>query len=87
VVWEKAGPLTSGEWERVRLHAYLTERMLSRPETHKALAEVAGRHHERLDGSGYPHGLLGAALTPAARLLAAADVYHAMLEPRPHRSG
>jgi HD-GYP domain-containing protein (c-di-GMP phosphodiesterase class II) len=86
LVWEKAGPLTSAEWERVRLHPYLTERMLSRPEALKALAEVAGRHHERLDGSGYPHGLPGAALTPAARLLAAADVYHAMLEPRPHRS-
>ena len=47
--------------------------------------EIASRHHERLDGSGYPRGLTAASLTPSDRLLAAADVYHAMTEPRPHR--
>ena len=47
--------------------------------------EIAARHHERLDGSGYPRGLTAASLTPPDRLLAAADVYHAMTEPRPHR--
>src|SRR5215475_2290173 len=46
---------------------------------------IARRHHERLDGSGYPHGLTAATLTPADRLLAAADVYHALTEPRPYR--
>jgi DNA-binding NarL/FixJ family response regulator len=45
----------------------------------------ASQHHERLDGSGYPHGLSGSALSMPARLLAAADVYHALREPRPHR--
>ncbi len=50
-----------------------------------ASREIAGRHHERLDGSGYPRGLTGAQLRPADRLLAAADAYHAMTEPRPHR--
>jgi DNA-binding CsgD family transcriptional regulator len=49
------------------------------------LASLASLHHERLDGSGYHRGARGAALPPAARLLAAADVYHAMTEPRPHR--
>lgn len=85
LIWEKSGPLSSAEWERVRLHPYLTERMLSRPDTLRRLGELAGRHHERLDATGYPHGLPGEALTTAARLLAAADAYHAMLEPRPHR--
>src|SRR5439155_22806781 len=47
--------------------------------------ELAARHHERLDGSGYPHGLRAQSLPPSDRLLAAADVYHAMTEPRPHR--
>ncbi len=47
--------------------------------------DIAARHHERLDGSGYPRGLTAASLTPPDRLLAAADVYHAMTEPRPHR--
>jgi DNA-binding NarL/FixJ family response regulator len=44
------------------------------------------QHHERIDGSGYPHGLSGDAITPEGRILAAADVYHAMTELRPHRS-
>jgi DNA-binding CsgD family transcriptional regulator len=47
---------------------------------------VAAQHHERVDGSGYPRGLKGSMLSPAARILAAADVYQAMLEPRPHRA-
>jgi HD-GYP domain-containing protein (c-di-GMP phosphodiesterase class II)/DNA-binding CsgD family transcriptional regulator len=85
-IWDKPGPLTAAEWERVRLHPYLSERMLSRPPALRRIAELAARHHERLDGSGYPHGLPGTALTPPARLLGAADVYHAMLEPRPHRA-
>jgi DNA-binding CsgD family transcriptional regulator len=46
---------------------------------------VAGRHHERLDGSGYPRGLTAPSLRPLDRLLAVADAYHAMSEPRPHR--
>jgi DNA-binding NarL/FixJ family response regulator len=47
--------------------------------------ELAARHHERLDGSGYPRGLTATSLSAADRLLAAADVYHAMTEPRAHR--
>jgi DNA-binding CsgD family transcriptional regulator len=50
------------------------------------LGALAVQHHERLDGSGYPRGLPGNLLSPAARILAAADAYHAMLEPRPHRA-
>jgi DNA-binding NarL/FixJ family response regulator len=42
-------------------------------------------HHERLDGSGYPRGLSGAAISAAGRVLAAADAYHAMTQMRPHR--
>jgi HD-GYP domain-containing protein (c-di-GMP phosphodiesterase class II) len=84
-VWNRPGPLSADEWERVRLHPYHTERVLSRSEFLSALASIAGAHHERLDGSGYHRGATAAALTPAARLLAAADAYHAMTEPRPHR--
>jgi DNA-binding CsgD family transcriptional regulator len=84
-IWDKQGPLTNAEWERVRLHPYLSERMLARPTALARLGTIAGLHHERMDGSGYPRGLSGSALGPAARLLAAADVYHAMTEPRPHR--
>jgi HD-GYP domain-containing protein (c-di-GMP phosphodiesterase class II) len=85
-IWDKQAPLTPSERERVRLHPYLTERILSASPALAALGELASQHHERLDGSGYPRGLKGSQLPPGARLLAAADAYHAMIEPRPHRA-
>jgi HD-GYP domain-containing protein (c-di-GMP phosphodiesterase class II) len=84
-IWQKPGALTPDEWERVRLHAYHSERVLTRSPGLAVLAPVATAHHERCDGSGYHRGTAAAALTPPARLLAAADAYHAMTEPRPHR--
>jgi HD-GYP domain-containing protein (c-di-GMP phosphodiesterase class II) len=84
-VWDKAGPLSGPERERAHLHPYLTDRMLAGIRELDGCRTIAARHHERLDGSGYPAGLTAAALSPADRLLAAADVYHAMTEPRPHR--
>lgn len=85
-IWQKPGPLTADEWEQVRLHPYQTERVLSRSPFLAALAPVAEAHHERLDRSGYHRGAAAAELSLPARLLAAADVYHAMTEPRPHRA-
>ncbi len=84
-IWDKPGPLTAAERERVRLHPYLTDRMLAGIGALAEVRRLAARHHERLDGSGYPRGLGAAELSPADRLLAAADAYHAMTEPRPHR--
>ncbi|MFN8456425.1 MAG: HD domain-containing phosphohydrolase [Anaerolineae bacterium] len=84
-IWDKSGPLSEREWEKVRLHPYYTERILARPASLAQLGTLAGLHHERLDGSGYHRGLLAAMLSPAARILAAADVYQALTEPRPHR--
>jgi len=85
LVWQKPGPLSPDEWEQVRLHAYHTERVLRRSPFLAALVSVATFHHERLDGGGYHRGVAAGALFPQARLLAAADAYHAMTEPRPHR--
>ena len=85
-IWDKRGRLTVAETERVRLHPYLTERTLAASPALAPLGAIAVQHHERLDGSGYPRGLKGDALTPAGRLLAAADVYRAKIEPRPHRA-
>ena len=85
-IWGKPEPLTEREWERVRLHSYYTERILARPSALAALGAVASLHHERLDGSGYFRGVGASQLSPAARILAAADVYHAMTELRPHRA-
>lgn len=84
-IWDKPGALTPGEWERVRLSPYLTERMITASSTLRPLGAIAGRQHERLDGSGYPRGLDAGALVPAARVLAVADVYAGLTEPRAHR--
>jgi HD-GYP domain-containing protein (c-di-GMP phosphodiesterase class II) len=84
-IWERPGPLRLDEWELVRLHPYDTGRILSRSPCLAPIGEIACRHHERTDGSGYPAGLRSAELQPAACILAAADAYHAMTEPRPHR--
>jgi DNA-binding CsgD family transcriptional regulator len=84
-VWEKPGRLTTDEREQVRLHAYHTERLLSSSSFLSRLAGTASAHHERCDGSGYHRGVGAVALSPEARLLAAADAYHTMIEPRPHR--
>jgi len=84
-IWDKRGPLGPGEWERVRIHPYLTERMLHQSEALAPLGAIAVQHRERLDGSGYPRGLSGPAISRPARILGAADAYQAMREPRPHR--
>ncbi len=84
-IWGKTSPLTSADWEAIRLHPYQTERILSRAPFLSRLSEIASFHHERPDGSGYFRGARGAQLGPAATVLAAADAYHAMREPRPHR--
>jgi len=84
-IWGKPGPLTDAERERVRLHPYYTGRILSRPGPLARLGGLGAMHHERPDGAGYHRGLASPALPPAALLLAAADGYQAMIEPRPHR--
>ncbi|MBW3579127.1 MAG: HD domain-containing protein [Actinobacteria bacterium] len=83
-IWANAGPLSADEWEQVRLHPYNTERVLSRSTFLSPLAPVAAGHHERMDGSGYHRGSPPAGQPMAARLLAAADAFHAMCEPRAH---
>ena len=59
-IWDKPGPLGAGEWERVRMHPYVTERMLHQSEALAPLGRIAVQHRERLDGSGYPRGLRAA---------------------------
>ncbi len=84
-IWEKPGRLGFGEWERVRLHPHFTERAFAQSTALAPIGILAGTHHERLDGSGYHRGTRGPALDQAARVLAAADSYSAMREPRPYR--
>jgi HD-GYP domain-containing protein (c-di-GMP phosphodiesterase class II) len=85
-VWAEPGQWSMGQRERSRTHPYLTERMLSHSPTMSRIGQCAALHHERLDGSGYPKGLTAAAIPIGARILAAADVYDALRQPRPHRT-
>jgi HD-GYP domain-containing protein (c-di-GMP phosphodiesterase class II)/biotin operon repressor len=84
-VWNEPKQWSVAQRERARTHPYLTERMLAGIPTLAAVSQCAALHHERLDGSGYPRGLHGDAIPLTARILAAADVCHALGEPRPHR--
>jgi DNA-binding CsgD family transcriptional regulator len=84
-IWTRRGRLDWAEAERVRLHAYYTERLLSPLRVLGPVAQIAATAHERLDGAGYPGNRLARSLLPAARILAAADTAFAMSEPRPYR--
>lgn len=84
-VWEREDGLGRADWEQVRLHPYRTERILVRSGVLAAAGRIAGMHHERQDGSGYPGQASGAEIGVPARLLAAADVYQALTQDRPHR--
>jgi HD-GYP domain-containing protein (c-di-GMP phosphodiesterase class II) len=85
-IWDKPGPLATAEWEKVRLHPYLTERVLSRCPALAELGEIASSHHERSDGSGYHRRLTAEQLSKAGKVLAAADVMAALTADRPHRA-
>ena len=84
-IWMRPGRLDWGEMERVRLHAYYTQRVLSPIGILGPVADIAAAAHERLDGSGYPGSRVARSLLPAARILAAADMAVAMSEERPYR--
>lgn len=84
-VWERTGPFSPEDWELVRLHPYHSARILARDPVLAPLSPIASRHHERLDGSGYPMGVSAGDLDATCRLMAAADAWQTMIEPRPHR--
>lgn len=85
-IWSKPGSLNDGEREKVRMHAYYTQRVLARSPTLMRLAEIASSAHERCDGSGYFRGSVDRNVEASARILAAADIYSALTEARPHRA-
>ncbi len=85
--WMRSGALTARETDAARLHPYHGERALaSLGEEGKAVAALVLRHHERLDGTGYHRYARGNDLSPAARILAAAEAFQTAREPRPHRA-
>ena len=85
LVWNKPGPLNPSEQARVRLHAYHTQRILTVSPALRTAGEIAGLHHERIDGSGYHRALPASALPLGARLLGAAEAYQSITEERAWR--
>jgi HD-GYP domain-containing protein (c-di-GMP phosphodiesterase class II) len=84
-ILDKPARLSEAEFDLVRQHPLYTEWILKRTPGLASLAPLAGAHHERLDGGGYPHGLTARELTLPMRILAVADVYEALTSERPYR--
>ena len=84
-VLTKPGPLNELEWAAMRRHAALGERLLAHILDQAEVLAIVRSHHERWDGSGYPDGLEGKGIPLAARIVAVADAFQAMIEPRPYR--
>jgi HD-GYP domain-containing protein (c-di-GMP phosphodiesterase class II) len=84
-ILDKPGKLDGREWAVVREHPALSERILEGIPAFATIARIAGNHHERLDGTGYPRGRTGLALDPLSRVLGVADVAEALSADRPYR--
>jgi HD-GYP domain-containing protein (c-di-GMP phosphodiesterase class II) len=84
-ILDKPGPLTSEEWELVRLHPFFTQCVIERIRGFGSLALVAASHHERLDGRGYHRQLRGDQIPLGGRVLAVADMFEALTANRPYR--
>jgi putative two-component system response regulator len=84
----KTGPLTAVEFEVMKAHTTIGARILSgsHGELLKQAEAIAGSHHERWDGRGYPHGLTGAAIPIAGRIAHVADAFDAMTHARPYKA-
>jgi len=84
-ILDKPGKLDADEWEAMKSHAALTETILSRIAAFADLARIAGAHHERLDGKGYPRGLKAHEIVLETRIISTADVFDALTADRPYR--
>jgi putative nucleotidyltransferase with HDIG domain len=81
----KPGDLTPSERKRIERHPTIAAEILRPIRGAEEIAEIVLCHHECPDGSGYPRGLVGAEIPPEARLLRVADVFAALVEPRPYK--
>jgi HD-GYP domain-containing protein (c-di-GMP phosphodiesterase class II) len=86
-ILDKRGVLSADEWKAVREHPRTTRLILERVRSFREMAVIAGEHHEKLDGSGYPDRLTARDLSLESRIIAVADVFGALSEDRPYRAG
>lgn len=84
-VFCKTDPLDDREWKQIENHAGLGSRMLKRVQQMSSIGPGVKHHHERYDGQGYPSGLSGKNIPLIARIIAIADAYDAMTNPRSYR--
>jgi HD-GYP domain-containing protein (c-di-GMP phosphodiesterase class II) len=84
-ILEKPGKLDDEEWKLLRLHPFLTWKVLKQISGFEELSEVAASHHEKLDGTGYFRGLTGEAMSLDSRILVVADIFDALSAQRPYR--
>lgn len=84
-VLDKPGKLDAMEWEAVKMHATFTADILSRIYAFSEMAVIAGAHHEKLDGTGYPRGLVAGQITLETRIITTADIFDAITAERPYR--
>ena len=86
-ILDKTTKLNEMEWKAVQQHPGLTRQILERVGPFREMAVIAGEHHEKLDGTGYPNRLIAPELSLESRIIAVADVYGALSEDRPYRAG
>ena len=84
-ILDKPGKLDADEWAAMQMHAAYSEMILSRIAAFGDLAAIAGAHHERLDGKGYPRGLSGDQIVRETRIITTADIFDALTADRPYR--
>ena len=81
----KPGPLTASEWEIMKQHPVIGERICAPLKSFRLVLPIIRHHHEKLDGSGYPDGLRGEKIPLTARILQVTDIYDALVTARPYR--
>jgi HD-GYP domain-containing protein (c-di-GMP phosphodiesterase class II) len=86
-ILDKSTRLSASEWKAVHQHPRISRLILERVRSFWEMAVIAGEHHEKLDGSGYPDRLTGRDLSRESRIIAVADVFGALSEDRPYRAG
>jgi diguanylate cyclase (GGDEF)-like protein len=84
-ILNKPAPLDHDEWQIMREHPVIGERILRAIPGMGAIARIVRHEHERFDGSGYPDGIAGDGIPIGARIILACDAYHAMTSDRPYR--
>ncbi|MDX6664781.1 MAG: hypothetical protein QOG68_987 [Solirubrobacteraceae bacterium] len=82
----KPGPLDEGEWDFIRQHTVMGERIMCAAPSLIRAAQLVRSSHESMDGSGYPDGLSGDAIPLGSRVIAVCDAFDAMTSDRPYRT-